>query len=330
VETKVLQNKVSRVMARSTTRCAVVFTVLATAASVLLIGGGGASSARPSRAVLSVSPSVVSVGQQVYVTSSGFTPDTVFELEICGDDELAGSPDCDLTGSLTRTTSELGHFAGNLTVVVPPVPCPCVVAAFSDEGTPPITEPITIEGAPYSSLTYPPGPPKFVVEKATLAGWSIAEWFGAPPKRTLVLELRNPGSQTVYNPVVLAHVGSTPIPAYNLPAIAARGVRTYRIPVSFPVLAFGSYDVVGRTGAGNGLFVRFSVTTLLLPWALLVLAFAILLFLLFRAFLAIRKRFLKRSEQRTKAAGVPGSTESVVESTTTPEEQVPASTETTT
>jgi hypothetical protein len=306
-----------------------VFAVLAL--GVLAAGQGVAAGGPASKAVMTVSPEVATPGQSVYVAASAFPPHTVFQLEICGDDALEGSPDCALTGSLTRTTSEVGHFAGDLAVLVPPVPCPCVVAAFTDMLTHPVMATITISGAPTAPLRYPPGPPKLVVERAALVGSSsLAAWFGAAPTRTLVLRVRNPSTEPVENPIILPRIGNTPVPVNNLPHIAAGEVRTYRIPVTFPLLALGNYTVVGHVGAGNGLLARFDVGVLLLPWALLVIAFAILLFLLFRLFLAIRKRFLRRGQQSTEPPSSSGPTESVVQRTRPPEEQVPASTETTT
>jgi hypothetical protein len=272
------------------------------ALGVFAASQGVAAAGKPtSKAVMTVSPEAAAPGQFVYVAAIAFAPSTVFELQVCGDNALEGSADCAYAGGLTTTTSEVGHFGADLTVLMPPVPCPCVVAAFSEMLTQPITAPITISGAPTAPLSYPPGPVKLVVERAALVGsGSLTAWFGAAPTRTLVLRVRNPSTEPVENPIVLARIGNTPVPVNNLPNIAAGEVRTYRIPVTFPILALGNYTVVGRVGAGNGLLARFDVGVLLLPWALLVIVFAILLFLLFRLFLAIRKRFLRQGQQSTE------------------------------
>ncbi len=265
----------------------------------VVVGQGVAAAGRPaSKAVMTVSPEAAAPGQSVDVVANAFPPSTVFQLQVCGDNALEGSTDCALTGSLTRTTSEVGNFAGDLPALIPPVPCPCVVAAFSDKLAQPITAAITISGAPTAPLSYPPPPIKLDVQSAVLTGSGpLAAWFGAAPTRTLVFRVRNPGTESVPSPIVLARIGNTPVATDNLPAIAAGQVRTYRIPLTFPILALGHYTVVGQVGAGNGLFAQFDVGVLLLPWALLMLAFVILLFLLLLLVRAIRNRRRRRGAQ---------------------------------
>ncbi len=317
-----------RRVVRTTVLCA----VLALGASAV-IGQNPAVAGGSAKAVMQVSPNAAVPGQSVYVAAYTFPPSADFQLQVCGDDVLEGSADCALTGSLSRATSKVGHFSGELTVLVPPVPCPCVVAAFSDSLAQPITAPITVLGAPTAPLRYPPAPPKLVVKSAVLTGSSrVAEWFGAAPKRTLVLRVLNPGTESVPNPIVLVRIGTAPVPANNLRGIGAGQVRTYRIPVTFPTLALGNYTVVGQVGAGNGQFARFDVGVLLLPWALVVIAFVILLLLLLLLVRVIRNRLRKRGEKTTEPPGSPGPGEPALQDTTSPEEpeeQVPASTETT-
>jgi len=319
------QMTVRRVM-RATVVCAVLAlgAWVVTGQSVAMAGGPA------SKAVMQVSPDAAAPGQSVYVAAYAFPPSTVFQLQVCGDDELEGSPDCAFAEGLTRTTSEVGNFAGELTVLVPPVPCPCVVAAFSSTLAQPITAAFTVLGAPTAPLRYPPSPARLVVKSAVLTGSGpLAAWFGAAPTRTLVLRVRDPGTESVPNPIVVARIGNTPIFVNNLPGIGAGQVRTYRIPVTFPILALGNYAVVGQVGAGNGRFARFDVGVLLLPWALLVVAFVILLLLLLLLMRVIRNRLQRRAQRTTQPPDSVGPAEPVVQDTTSPEEQMPAATETT-
>jgi hypothetical protein len=321
--------RVEQVTVRRVMRATVVCAVLALGAWAV-IGQSAAVAGGSAKAVMQVSPDAGIPGQSVYVAAYAFPPSAVFQLQVCGDDALEGSPDCALTGGLTRATSEVGHFAGELTVLIPPVPCPCVVAAFSTALAQPITAAFTILGAPTAPLRYPPSPPRLVVKSAVLTGSGpLAAWFGAAPKRTLVLRVRNPATESVPNPIVLARIGNTPIPVNNLRGIGAGQVRIYRIPVTFPTLALGHYTVVGQVGAGNGRFARFDVGVLLLPWALLVVAFVILLLLLLLLMRVIRNRLQRRAQRTTQPPDSVGPGEPVVQDTTSPEEQMPAATETT-
>jgi hypothetical protein len=255
-----------------------------------------------SKASMSVSPESAAPGQSVYVAAYFFPPGIDFQLDVCGDDALQGSADCALAGSITRTTSAVGHFAANLPVLMPPVPCPCVVAAFSSTLAEPIVTGLVVSGAPIAPLTQAAPPVKLKVQSAVLEGSGpAAAWFGAAPKRTLVLRVRNTATVSVASPIVVASIGDTPVPADNLPGIAAGQVQTYRIPVDFSALAFGEYTVVGRVGAGNGHFARFSVGVLLLPWALLVFALVVIILLIL---LARRRR--SRRQAKTTTLEPPG------------------------
>lgn len=278
------------------------------------VAGAGGPVSKPS---MSISPQSATPGQSVFVAAYAFPPSIDFQVEVCGDDALQGSTDCALAGSITRTPSKVGQFAANLPVLIPPVPCPCVVAAFSSTLAKPIIASLVILGAPIAPLTQPAPPVKLEVQSAVLNGSGPAgAWFGAAPKRTLVLRVRNPSTVPVASPIVVARIGNTPVPADNLPGIAAGQVRTYRIPVDFWTLAFGQYTVVGRVGAGNGRFARFSVGVLLLPWALLVFAFVVIILLIL---LAIRRRSQKKARRTAKPPDTTAGTEQAVPAATSPE-----------
>jgi len=297
-------------------RATVTLAVLALGAP--FVGQTAAQAGGPiSNASMSVSPESAAPGQSVYVAAYSFPPSTNFQLEVCGDDALQGSTDCALSGSITRTTSDVGRFAANLLVLMPPVPCPCVVAAFSSTLAEPIVTGLVVSGAPIAPLTQAAPPVKLKVQSAVLEGSGpAAAWFGAAPKRTLVLRVRNTATVPVASPIVVARIGNTPVPADNLPGIAAGQVRTYRIPVDFWNLAFGQYTVVGQVGAGNGHFARFTVGVLLLPWALLAFALVIIIGLIL---LAIRRRSQRHARRTAEPPGTTAGTEQAVPAARSPE-----------
>jgi hypothetical protein len=217
-----------------------------------------------------------SVGQTISYAGSGFAPSTNIQLMVCGDDALEGSVDCAVTGAVGRTTSESGSFTGTMPVTMPPVPCPCVVAVFGAALAQPVTAALTIAGAPVAPLTGPSIPPRLVVLRAVLEGGSLVEWFGAPAHRVLALTVRDDSSTAVDQPFVTVEVGNTPTTPSQLAPVGPGQVVTWRIPVAFSVLAWGTLRVQGRAGETGQAMVPFDASTLVVPWGLVIVAFVLL------------------------------------------------------
>ena len=219
------------------------------------------------------------------MTGRNFPPDSDIQTQVCGNNALNGSADCVQSTAQEVSTTKSGLFQMQLVVTIPAKPCPCVIMAldFSSSITP--TTPITIIGAPVA----PPAGSrihKLQVLDAYLTGngpWTA--WFGAPPKRTLVVTVRNPNNAAYVNPPLILAIGNAgdttthEATTQNLPTIGANATNTYRIPVSFPAVSIGEHQVVGIVG-NAGLSKAFKVQTWLFPWGLLLAALIVLELLL--------------------------------------------------
>jgi len=271
--------------------------------AALVVPPAAESGAAPTP-VIQVTPNVATVGSSVKVTGAGFPPNTDIQAQVCGNDALNGSADCVLSTSQEVSTTKRGIFEVPVIVSLPPKPCPCVVMVldFSSSTTP--TIPLTIVGAPYAtpkaSTVH-----KLQVLNASLTGngpWTA--WFGAPPKRTLVLTVRNPNNGPYVNPPLVLAIGNAgdttthEATTQNLSTIGANATKTYRIPVSFPAVSIGEHQVVGIVG-NAGLAHSFKVQTWLFPWGLLVVILVVLELIL----LALTAYFRERRRRKEAAEG---------------------------
>jgi hypothetical protein len=192
-----------------------------------------------------------------------------------------------------------------LAVVVPPTPCPCVVASFDANSLAgPVTAPITIEGASSSStpITLPQTPaPNIVVVNAKLQGsMPVGAWFGLPVTRTLALTLRNAGTLPASSINLFASLGSTPLVSRQLPGLGVGQQRTYMVPVSLPALSVGNLSITGHVDRGNGQLESFKASSPLWPWGLFIIAFLVVLLILLRV-----RNVLRRRREQKKPPGPP-------------------------
>jgi hypothetical protein len=269
------------------------------------------SAANPAGVQVTVTPSSAAPGTSIDVTFENVPSSTVYEVQVCGDDAVQGSVDCDTANSVTGVAGVAGYFGVTLTVSTPPAPCPCVVAAFTSKLPDPITGPINLIGAPYAPVTGQlPGNSLDVVQVSLQGTKTASEWFGAAPKRTLVLTLRNPYDTDVTGlPIVMSYrrgSGSpTPVAAPTVGTVAPGQTTVVRVPVTFPALALGTYSISGHVGAG-GSYSTFGTSTYLGPWGLigsLGLAALIVLLLVLRSIrLSIRRRRRRKAARAAKLA----------------------------
>ncbi len=279
--------------------CAAGFVVLAAPPS-------GAASGQPRPSII-VSPGTASPNERVTVTGSNFPPDSDVQTQVCGNNALNGSADCVQSTSQEVSTTKTGLFDMQLVVTIPSKPCPCVVMAldFSSSLTP--TTPITIIGAPVAS---PKGSriQRLQVLDAYLTGngpWTA--WFGAPPKRTLVITVRNPNSAAYVNPPLILAIGNASdtttheATTRNLATIGPNAVNIYRIPVSFPAVSIGEHQVTGIIG-NVGLSRSFQVQTWLFPWGLLIVLLIVLELILLLVTRYFRERRRRREAEEARLA----------------------------
>jgi hypothetical protein len=255
--------------------------LLAASVALLLVPLGASSGATPNtaRPTITVDRTSVAPGDTIRVSGAGFPPTTTVDLEICGNNALSGSADCDLEAARTIPVADDGAFAADVVVGRPPRNCPCVVAAMSLAVTETVTAPVALVGIPITPVQAPEraAPPRLEITVASLRGsgpWTA--WFGAAPRRTLLLSIRNTGKVAVEAPLLLLSVrkigfGTTVVHPPDLGTLAPGTSRTYRIPVALDALAFGRFTVDGQVG-GFGQAVKFSAGTTAFPWGLLALA----------------------------------------------------------
>jgi hypothetical protein len=248
------------------------------------------------------------------VIAQGLAPSSVYQVMLCGDDARRGSADCDLVHAQTRTTSATGGWGAEIGVAIPPAPCPCVAAAFPNNGATPTTAPIDIVGAPVAPLAQVGPQLTLTVLSLHLEGLGpLQAWFGGSPGRTLVLTIKNNSGQDQVNPPIFLAVGKGPNPSQlvNAPplgTIAAGATATLRIPVSFPLFAFGTYTLSGTVGYADSQ-ARFSARTLLLPWGLIGIGLAVLLLVAFWLYRRLRRWSMRRRQVKAGPVGPLGGTE---------------------
>jgi hypothetical protein len=243
---------------------------------------------------------------------------TNYQVQVCGNAGFGSSAECNLAATTSVATSENGHFVVVMTVLSPPVPCPCVVKAMPLVGTKAGTEgevvstPIRILGMPTGTVVVPPvtgTPSGLVVDRSYLVGTaSWAEWFGGAARRTLVLQLRDAGVNLIPSTPFVLRSGPAGSPtevveAPVVPPLHPGEVVTYQVPVTFPVLAHGDYVVVGTLGS-PGQIVTFTATAPLMPWGIVILLAVLVLV----ALGLVIRRIVRRRKGRTggeTAAGAP-------------------------
>lgn len=277
-------------------------------AAALLAGGcaGALSFLAPSAAMglvtgeLTVTPAAVAPGQIVQVTATGLQPRSLYSLQVCG---AAGqsSSGCVLSSSETVAATDYGTFTTTLQVQVPPDPCPCVIAAFSQPFTKlALTYPVQIQGASYAPVTNK-RPADLTVESANVTGSpSWAERFGASARRTLALTVANNGGTDAVKVSAVVDVSGTPTSSPNLNGLQPGQRRTYRVSITLPSFTTGTKTVSGQVTAQTqnsslaGSAASFKASTTVTPWGLIaigcLIAFLILL-LTFAIILALLRRF---------------------------------------
>ncbi|MDA8267517.1 MAG: hypothetical protein M0013_03965 [Actinomycetota bacterium] len=267
---------------------------------------------------LSATPSAVRPGSVMSIGAYGLNPLTDYQVQICGDAGIRTSADCDLPASTTAATSQAGHFVVELRVAAPPAPCPCVVKAEPLVGRGTLTQqvltvPITITGASYA----PPAAQAVsegysglrVIHAVVVGSGSWAEWFGATPHRALLVRLRNVSADLIPSTPFVLRAGQGPDPSQVvatpvLPPLFPGQTVSYRVPVTFPAMSIGHYEVVGSLGS-VGQIVPFTARTTLMPWGLLALAALVVALTVARAVMRRRRRAARSATGRPVAGRGP-------------------------
>ncbi|MEV6342390.1 class E sortase [Actinoplanes sp. NPDC051851] len=264
----------------TTGRVAAVLGVLAT---VLLLPSPAAA-AGPS---VTVDRASAKLGDTVGVTLTGW-PGGVVTAALCGNEGRQGSADCAVASASSVSVPATGSARLTLTLVAPPVGCPCVVRAA------------TVTGDRIASVTIdvPDVPDNSVVSTAAAGGtgadarltvsdvdvvdrWSLAALVGGPAVRTLRLTVHNAGTTAVTGAELSLDLGraagSSAPEALTIGAIAAGGERRVETTFTVAAPAIGRYPIAGRIDAGAGAGTTFTATTSSWPLLLPLLPFALVL-----------------------------------------------------
>jgi hypothetical protein len=276
------------------TRLSSVVVVVATTTLCLAVDAGVT-------ALAAVTPTVeptqnsVRLGQVVVVSGHGWQPREEVAVELCGGGGEDQATQCAQASSVVTSIWPDGTLYTQLRVVKPAVPCPCVVLATAVQSRKTARGALAIAGVPSAPLTSHPQDQAQLpvqVSSARLTGGSNwKEWFGASPKRVLVVTMRNPS-------IVDRHVTVTAYTARgahggdfaggtDVQTLVAAQSATVRIPVSLPMAAIGKYHVHGSASSTIG-SANFDATTRVVPWGL----FGIVLLIVAAVLLAVRKLWL--------------------------------------
>lgn len=273
-------------------------------APALLVAGAHPAGAVP---VAEIDDTEVTIGQQVTVTGSGWPASTMVTVQLCGNQAMNGSADCDQASTASVGVRGDGTFGTRLTVGRPPAPCPCVIKATGESSAHQFLARIKILGLPEVEPRDRVGLPEITrlvrFREASLertGGWTT--WFGAAPTYRLVVTLENTGNVALHDlPISFAWGrGADPtgfVAAPDVPSLEAGAETTLEVPVTLDALAIGGYDVLGRID-GIGAPVETRVHTTTYPWGLIVVPGAILAQL---TLLSLRNRlrtWIQRRERR--------------------------------
>jgi hypothetical protein len=299
---------------RSTSLAVLSLLALAPAAA---LASGGAAASPPS--VPEITTGQDPTGTSFMITGKGWTPNTLVNLEVCGNEALGGSADCDVANSQVVGVNASGEFVGFLPIAPPPSPCPCVVRAMSQTYTQIATAPIAVPGV----ITQPPGDRdvgtpvlrQLSIDAVSLTGsgpWTA--WFGGSPERTLKLTVINTGDVPVDEAMVNLWVGGGDDPSGFIPPIRVDRLEpgesaTYQVEIELGALTFGERTVAGEI-RGIGEPTTFSTTTSSYPWLLIIIPIVVIVQLIL---VASRNRLRRRLHATEAAAAATAATAATAE-----------------
>jgi hypothetical protein len=165
--------------------------------------GSSAATAPAPAAVVTLDRNEAGKGGSITVSGTGWRPRALLTLLICGQNMIGGTNACANADGRTVTTGPDGTFRRDLPVAEPPKPCPCVVHVATVTGEAQAADAaFTVAGHPVAPLPQRTGGERLGVLGARLEGsGGVLTWFGAPPRRRLVVTVGNLGSTPARDPV---------------------------------------------------------------------------------------------------------------------------------
>lgn len=199
---------------------------------------------------LQVSTEVLVPGSTITLSGTGWPHLQSVVATICGADAVAGTADCAVTETATMVATHLGLLYSRLNVVVPPVPCPCVVLVTSVNSALSEKIPVKIQGVATAPVR---GPIRSRLVQPEITGLrvvgstTLASMLGFASHRTVVLRVHDPGP----TPMSLVLVGrwgkgGALRNVIEMPVIARLGPgqsREVRANFTIGSFSFGNYRV---------------------------------------------------------------------------------------
>jgi hypothetical protein len=243
-------------------------------------GRAAAAAAGPSA---SLSSTTAAPGERVDVTGLGWRKGALVTVQTCGNAALDDSVDCDVANSRDVGVRDDGTLAGALIVTLPPKPCPCLVRAVSGDDV--VELPLEVAGAPVAA------PVQLAPDVAVTRLLHVSDvrvvgvgpwkaWFGGVAARRLQLTVVNRSAVAIDRVSIAVRTGRSSTPTELQPSVDAgtfqpRSTRVLTMPLSFEGPALGRYTVDVQL-LGAGVPVTAKTHTIVVPWALALLAFSAL------------------------------------------------------
>jgi len=273
----------------------------------------------PSGPQITSTVTTASKGDLVQVVLSKFAAPIV-TLSVCGNEGAQGSTDCDLAHTVSYNLNADGSPTPvQITVGFPPVPCPCVIQASSDDGLEVATLPLVLRGHPSSAVVAPDtsttpdvGLDVSITATQVRRGlWRRAvENLGGAMSYDLDVVVHNVSTANMNDLVLLgtASRGGKPV-LTSLPlarpdslAPGQRWAQLIRVDMPAPTLGDVTWQV---TVTHNGVPVMATAVSRHRPWLLI----AVLVFLVVDvAALLIRSRMRAKSHAKQALASVSNDT----------------------
>lgn len=276
--------------------------VLGLGASLALAAAAAAQSAVSSPSI-SIDRAEAAVGEAVIVTVSGFDARPV-TISVCGNEARRGSADCDMRGSRARETQPDSPVGAELVVDAPPMPCPCVVRASTQDNSVIAVASLVIIGHPVadvvgSSPTDQPLVAAVVAEPApTGLSQQLRSSLGGSSRFDLTIRVTNTASFEIGDVAVAAAFtrarfdDTRDVDVPSAGALAPGQTWEHTVRVEVPSLTFGDVEWTA-TASGQGPPVTATDRTSSFPVLLVVFGLVLLVdlsILLGRAVARVRRR----------------------------------------
>ncbi len=229
----------------------------------------------------------VAVDDIIQIRGSRWPAGDLVTIELCGNDALDFSVDCDIRNSVSFAVRDSTEFFGALQITYPPSPCPCVVRVSSQGVPQAVTVPIDFPSAGFvpAEQQVPDADISRTIDITALeiqktSGWTT--WFGAPASWWPRVTITNNGNVAISDTTLTLTSGKGADPtdiisSWDLMVIEVGETIRMSVPFELDALSVGTYTVKA-TISGLGQDIEARGTTNTIPWGLIVIALIVLQF----------------------------------------------------